>query len=513
MEIKRALLSVYDKAHIVPFAKALSRWGIELIASGGTARALHGAGVTVRAVRELTGTPEILGGRVKTLHPAIHGGLLSRRTPADRLELDRHGWSEIDLVAIDLYPFEAVASDPHADPEAVIEQIDIGGVALLRAAAKNCAHVVVVCDPADYAVVLGEMEKEGDVLLETRRQLAAKAFARAAAYDDAVWHWSIERCAYAHAPARREQLPHQLTLRLDKWTDLRYGENPHQQAALYTSPGVQGPLGSKLLQGKPLSYNNILDLDAAWRACTAFVRPAVVIVKHLSPCGIACADTLAKAFPLALAGDPVAAFGSVIALNELCDGATARALDDLFVEAIAAPGFASEARDVLGMREDCRLLTLGDVVDDNLEIRGVRGGVLVQERDPGDQADWQVVTKRAPSKDEMRALRFAWQAAAHVKSNAILLAQGQAAVGIGGGLPSRVDAVRLAVAKAGERARGAVMASDAFFPFPDGVEVAAEAGVTAVVQPGGSLRDEQVIAAADELGLAMCVTGVRHFRH
>ena len=415
------------------------------------------------------------------------------------------GWGEIDLVIVNLYPFERTAADPAATLEDVIEQIDIGGVALLRAAAKNFTHVTVVCDPSDYPQVEAEIKAKGAVSPETRRRLAVKAFAHTAAYDAAI---------HAHlARDSAELFPERLVLRLHSLGELRYGENPHQRAALYALPGVSGPLGGELLQGKALSYNNLLDLDAAWRAAASFERPTVVIVKHLGPCGIASADSLAEAFPLALACDPVSAFGGVIAVNQPFDGAIARALDDLFVEAIAAPAFTAEAREVLSARTACRLVALEAPVTDVLEMRSVRGGLLVQERDRGDSAEWRTVTRRAPSRAEMAALRFAWRAVAHVKSNAILLAQGEAAVGIGGGLPSRVDAVRLAVEKAGERARGAVLASDAFFPFPDGVEVAAQAGVTAVVQPGGSVRDEAVIEAADRLGLAMCFTGVRHFRH
>jgi phosphoribosylaminoimidazolecarboxamide formyltransferase/IMP cyclohydrolase len=500
---------VYDKTGIVALAQALSRQGVGLIASGGTACVLYEAGISVQAVGDVTGTPEILDGRVKTLHPAIHSGLLSRRTPADRWELESHGWQEIDLVVVNLYPFEEQTRDPGAEPADVIEQIDIGGVALLRAAAKNFAHVVVVCDPADYARVLGEIRRRGSVSSEIRRQLAAKAFAVTAMYDAAIWHWAIRDAL----SGEEQPLPEKLLLGLHKWTDLRYGENPHQRAALYAPPGVRGPLGGALLQGKSLSYNNLLDLDAAWRAAAAFEEPAVVIVKHLSPCGIACAETLAKAFPLALAGDPESAFGGVIAVNEPFDSATAKLLGDLFVEAVAAPAFTSGAREVLQTRENCRVLRIGEGIDDALDIRGIRGGLLAQERDPGDRAGWQVVTERVPREDEMAGLRFAWKAVAHVKSNAIVLACGRAAVGIGGGTPSRVDAVRLAIAKAGERTGGAVMASDAFFPFPDGVELAAEAGVTAVAQPGGSVRDQQVIKAADRLGVAMCFTGVRHFRH
>ena len=504
MTIKRSLLSAYDKTGLVDFARGLAGRGVELVASGGTARVLREAGLAVRAVSDLTSSPEILGGRVKTLHPAIHSGILSRRTPADRDQLCGLGWGEIDLVVVNLYPFEKTAADLNASLEEVIEQIDIGGVALLRAAAKNFAHLTVVCDPADYAPVLAEVEAEGEVSLETRRRLAIKAFAHTTAYDAAIWHYLAGDEAL---------LPDRLVLDLRKLTDLRYGENPHQGAALYAPAGVAGPLGGDLLQGKPLSYNNLLDLDAAWRAAVAFERPTIAIIKHLSPCGIASASTLAEAFPLALAGDPVSAFGGVIAANQPFDGETARALGDLFVEAIAAPAFTDEAREVLSAREGCRLVVMDQAVRDEIEVRGIRGGFVAQERDKGDEAEWKVVTKRAPTEAEMEALRFAWRAVAHVKSNAILLAQGEAAVGIGGGLPSRVDAVRLAVAKAGERAQGAVLASDAFFPFPDGVEVAARAGVTAVVQPGGSVRDRQVIETADRLELAMCFTGVRHFRH
>jgi phosphoribosylaminoimidazolecarboxamide formyltransferase/IMP cyclohydrolase len=504
MTIKSALFSVYDKTGLVDFAAALSALGVELVASGGTALALRRAGLEVRAVSDLTGSPEILDGRVKTLHPAIHGGILSRRTPADREQLGGLGWGEIDLVAVNLYPFEAAAADPGVAPEAVIEQIDIGGVALLRAAAKNLAHVTVICDPADYGPVLAEIETSGGVSPETRRRLAVKSFARTAAYDAAI---------HRHLAGDQILLPGTLLLDLQKLADLRYGENPHQRAALYALAGVTGPLGGDLLQGKPLSYNNLLDLDAAWRAAAAFARPTAVVVKHLGPCGIASAGALAEAMPRAVAGDPVSAFGGVIAANRPFDGATARALGDLFVEGIAAPGFTGEAREVLRARHDCRLLVPGSDIPDDLSLRSIRGGFVAQEHDSGDGAEWQVVTQRAPSEQEIEALQFAWQAVAHVKSNAILLARGEAAVGIGGGLPSRVDAVRLAVAKAGDRARGAVLASDAFFPFPDGVEVAARAGVIAIVQPGGSVRDGEVIETADRLGLAMCFTGVRHFRH
>ncbi len=504
MSKRLALLSVYDKTGLVDFARGLIAQGFDLVASGGTARVLGEAALPVRAVSDLTNSPEILGGRVKTLHPAIHGGILSRRSDDDQAELSGLGWDEIDLVAVNLYPFEATVRSG-ASLEEVIEKIDIGGVALLRAAAKNFAHVTVVCDPNAYEDVLAELESQGNVSDETRRRLAVKAFAHTGAYDTAIWDYLTGD----------EALPSQRLVSLHKITELRYGENPHQQAALYAPSGIEGPLGGEFVQGgKPLSYNNLLDLDAAWRAASSFERPTIAIIKHLSPCGIASADTLVEAYPSALEGDPISAFGSVIGANRTFDGETARALGRLFVEAIIAPGFTEEACEELKKRhKNCRLVAIKQDVPDAIEMRSIRGGMLVQERDQGDEAEWRTVTQREPTEEELAALRFAWKAVAHVKSNAILFAEGEAATGVGTGQPSRVDSVRLAARKSGERAKGAVMASDAFFPFPDGIEVAAEAGVTAVIEPGGSIRDEQVIEAADRLGLAMVFTGYRHFRH
>jgi phosphoribosylaminoimidazolecarboxamide formyltransferase/IMP cyclohydrolase len=503
MRIGRALLSVSDKGGLVEFARGLWQAGVELVASGGTARVLHEAGLPVQPVSELTGAPEILGGRVKTLHPAVHGGILSRRSPEDRQQLTAFGWDEIDLVVVNLYPFEQTVARAGVTLAEAIEQIDIGGIALLRAAAKNYHHVTVVCDPADYALVLSEIGQIGTVDIETRRLLAVKAFARTSTYDAAIWGYL----------AQDELLPAQVALGLSKVSELRYGENPHQRAALYAEDAAVGPLGGRLLQGKELSYNNLLDLDAAWWAVMSFEHPTIVIVKHLSPCGIASADTLALAFPTALSADPVSAFGSVIAANRVFDGAAARALGDLYVEAIVAPRFDEEAREVLLARPNCRLLSIPPGTMAVTELRSIQGGYLLQERDRGDDAEWRLVTQRAASQAEMRALRFAWRAVAHVKSNAILLARNQHAVGIGGGQPSRLDAVRQALAKAGKRARGSVMASDAFFPFPDAIEEAVAAGITAVVQPGGSIRDKEVIEAASRLGVAMYFTAVRHFRH
>ncbi len=507
MTIQRALLSVWDKTGLIPFAAGLVEAGAELIASGGTGQALRQAGLPVRTTEEVTGFPEMLRGRVKTLHPAIHAGLLARDTADDRRDLAEHGWAPIDLVAVNLYPFAATVARPDATLEAAIENIDIGGVALLRAAAKNFARVTVICDPADYARVLEAIRREA-LSPDLRRELAYKAFAYTAAYDAAIRD-------YLAPPAAADEPPAHLRLDLTRIQTLRYGENPHQVAALYSPDPTAGPLGGRQLQGKQLSYNNLLDLDAAWRAALSFPDPTIVIVKHLTPCGIASAATLAEAWPAALASDPVSAFGGVIAANRPFDGAAAEALGGLFIEAIAAPAFTAEAREHLARRVNCRLLEMGQEAFPWVpwEMRSVRQGLLLQSLDLGDEAEWQVVTRRAPDARERVALRFAWRACQHVKSNAIVLAQGTATVGIGGGLPSRVDAVKLAVAKAGERAQGAALASDAFFPFPDGVEEAAQAGVTAIVQPGGSVRDAEVIAAADRLGLAMCFTGVRHFRH
>ncbi len=502
-----ALLSVANKNGLIDFARILADSGWDFVASGGTARALTGAGLAVTEVADLTQAPEMLGGRVKTLHPKIHGGILARDTAADHAELEQHGIRAIDMVVCNLYPFRQTIARPGVTLEEAIENIDIGGVALLRAAAKNFARVAVICDPADYASVANQLAAGNTLPDERRAELARKAFAHTAQYDAAITGY-LEKLA-------GEPLPATIALSLTQTQAMRYGENPHQAAALYASDPDLGPLGGTLLQGKPLSYNNMLDLDAAWQAAQSFEEPCVVIVKHLSPCGIACAGNLAAAFPQALASDPVSAFGGVIAANREFDAETALALGDLFVEAIAAPAFSAEAREVLAGRKNCRLVEIPEAVQAELELRAIAGGVLVQQRDFGDPAgtEWRVVTERQPSDEEAAALKFVWKACQHVKSNAIVFAAGTATVGIGGGLPSRVDAAQLAAAKAGEKAQGAVLASDAFFPFPDGVEAAAQAGVTAVVQPGGSIRDEQVIEAANRLGLAMVFTGARHFRH
>ncbi len=509
----RALLSVHDKTGLVDFARELTALGWELIASGGTAKMLADAGIASTAVEHVTHHPEILGGRVKTLHPAIHAGILARDTESDLATLREHGYAPISLVVSNLYPFQQTVAQPGITLADAIEQIDIGGVALLRAAAKNFALVTVLCDPADYGALLAELRASGTIDLALRRYLATKVFALTRDYDTAIHAYLAES---EGASTSAKTLPETLSLGLHRVDTLRYGENPHQSAALYTSQADRGPLGGTVLGGKALSYNNLLDLDAAWRALTSFEPPTVVIVKHLTPCGIASGATLTTAFPAALASDPVSAFGGVIAVNGTVDAAFVAALGDLFLEAIAAPEFTPAAQELFAQkRKNCRLLQITSAEPRGLEFRSVRGGILAQTADLGDPADatWQVVSARKPTDDEMEALHFAWKAVQHVKSNAIVLAVKDATVGIGGGLSSRVDAAKLAIEKAGTRARGSVLASDAFFPFADGPQSAIDAGVTAIVQPGGSIRDSEVIAAADAARVAMIFTGVRHFRH
>lgn len=506
--IRRALLSVSDKTGLVELAAALVQMGVELISTGGTARVLRDAGLPVKEVSDLTGFPELIGGRVKTLHPAIHGAILSRRTPEDDAELAAHSITPIDLVVANLYPFRQAVARPGCTLDDAVEEIDIGGVTLLRASAKNHAHVAVVSDPADYPGIMAELRSySGELAAATRARLAVAAFAHTAAYDAAIASYlSKQTCAGAST------FPATLVVAAEKAADLRYGENPHQRAALYvtTSGGVAG---GRLLQGKQLSYNNLLDLDAAWGAVRSLEAPAAVIVKHNTPCGAARAATLAAAYELAHQGDPLSAFGGVLACSSPLDAATASAIGKRFLECIAAPDFEPEALAILAAKPDCRLLALEPSADSPVAWRPIDGGILVQERDVGDLTRWEVVTRRAPTETEAAGLRFAWAMARHVKSNAITLARGQALVGVGGGQTSRVDAVHMAVRKAADRAAGAVLASDAFFPFRDGIDLAAAAGVTAIIQPGGSLRDAESVAAADEAGIAMVLTGMRHFRH
>lgn len=501
----QALLSVHNKTGLVDFARDLLALGWNLIASGGTAKLLRENSLPVTEVADYTHSPEILGGRVKTLHPAIHGGLLARATEADQADLARINTDYIDLVAVNLYPFEETIAKPGVTLAEAIENIDIGGVALIRAAAKNHERVTLVCDPADYDSVLAEL-RGSEVTATTRRRLAVKGFASTAHYDAAITAY-LTHLQSSNVP---------LSITLYPIQSLRYGENPHQAATLYAyEPGV-GPLGGQVLQGKELSYNNLLDLDAAWKGAVSFEPPTICIVKHLSPCGIASAHTLADAYRAAFACDTRSAFGGVIASNRPFDGETAEALGDLFVECIAAPGFSVEARAILAKKKNCRLVEMPDLnIRPNYDLRSITRGVVKQDLDLGDpaNADWKVVSKRQPTEAEWAALRFAWKACQHVKSNAIVFVQGEATVGIGGGQPNRVDCVRIAAERAGDQAKGSVMASDAFFPFPDSVELAAQFGITAIVHPGGSVRDADSIAAADLAGLAMVTTGVRHFRH
>jgi phosphoribosylaminoimidazolecarboxamide formyltransferase / IMP cyclohydrolase len=512
----RALISVYDKTGIESFANELITLGWDIVASGGTERRLRDSGLDVTPVESLTGLPEMLNGRVKTLHPAIHAGILARATQEDIDDLNEHGYAPIKLVICNLYPFQKTVAQGSSTLQDAVEQIDIGGVTLIRAAAKNFFHVACIIDPNDYGRVLAALKAGGDLDLALKRELAVKAFAHTRDYDTAI-HAYLASGTQTNMPAISADLPGQLSLAMHNIESLRYGENPHQQAAFYSKNPSDRPFGATMLGGKPLSYNNILDVDAAWRAVSSYSDPTVVIVKHLTPTGIASNESLSMAYPDALASDPVSAFGGVIAVNRPVDDAFAEALGSLFVEAIAAPAFTETAQSMLAAkRKNCRLLRMPQPYDGTeFEIRSVHRGLLIQRADLGDPEGMLLttVTERAPTDDELIALQFAWKAVQHVKSNAIVLAHKGTTVGIGGGLPSRVDAVQLAVQKAGDKAQGAVMASDAFFPFPDGLEVAASAGVTAVIQPGGSIRDSQVIDAANQRGVTMVTTGTRHFRH
>ncbi len=520
--IARALISVSDKTGLAELGRFLAGREVEILSTGGSARALRESGVPVVEVGDYTGFPEVMDGRVKTLHPKVHGGILALRDAAEhRAAMEEHGIAPIDLVVVNLYPFEATV-DGGADVAECIENIDIGGPAMMRAAAKNHAFVTVVVDPADYAALTADMAaNDGATSAELRRRLAAAAFARAAAYDAAIAGWLGARAG--------EPLPERLVVSAARREMLRYGENPHQQAALYVGGAARpGVATAEQAQGKALSYNNIADADAAFELVAEFARPAVAIIKHANPCGAALGDGPAEAYRKALACDPPSAYGGVVALNRPLDRATAEEIAKLFVEVVIAPDADRAAREALSAKRNLRLLLAGDVPDrahGALVVRALAGGYLAQMRDTGRVTadDLEVVTRRAPSDDEVAELLFAFTVCKHVMSNAIVLAKGGATVGIGAGQMSRVDAARIAASKAAEAARaagepesravGSVVASDAFFPFADGLIAAAEAGVSAVIQPGGSVRDEEVIAAADEKGLAMVFTGLRHFRH
>jgi phosphoribosylaminoimidazolecarboxamide formyltransferase/IMP cyclohydrolase len=547
----RALVSVYDKAGLAELAQGLQSLGIEIVSTGGTLSYLRQLGVPAVAVSDVTGFPEILDGRVKTLHPRIHAGILaSRSTPAHTEQLAAHVIDRIDLVIVNLYPFRETAADPAATFDEVIEKIDIGGPAMVRAAAKNFAGVAVVVEPADYTRLLAALSASDGVVPETlRRELAVKAFRHTQSYDAAVAEWLARHAAAvtgaggdsagataAAPPAPGIVFPARLALELERTDELRYGENPHQAGAVYSvtaapaapsapaapAPGAfvaaGGALGGyRQLAGKELSWNNLLDADAARKMAAQFAEPAVVIVKHNNPCGIGRGADLTAAYERALATDPVSAFGSVIAVNGPVDGRLAAAMAELFVEVLLAPGFDDEARRRFAAKKNLRLVECPPYrpAAGEIELRAIAGGFLAQPPDafPDDPAAWTSPTRRAPSAEERRALDFAWRVARYVKSNAIVIANGDQTVGVGAGQMSRVDSCRIAIQKAQLPVAGTVAASDAFFPFRDGLDVLAAAGVTAVVQPGGSKRDGEVIAAADEHGMAMLLTGTRHFRH
>jgi phosphoribosylaminoimidazolecarboxamide formyltransferase/IMP cyclohydrolase len=521
--IERALVSVFDKTGIVEFARALASAQVEIVSTGGTAKLLREAGLPVRDISDMTGWPEMLGGRVKTLHPKVHGGILFRRGESgDREQVRQQGIAPIDLVVVNLYPFEATAARPGLTVGELIENIDIGGPAMVRSAAKNMDSVAVVTDPADYAAVAAELAQSGGFSTATRVMLARKAFAATARYDGMI-ATELERLAVEGEKitlTERPLLPERVHIALGRHAALRYGENPHQQAALYVPAGrpAAGLAGGRQLQGKELSYNNLVDLDAAWGLSQEFSGPAAVIVKHNNPCGTAEQSTLGEAYRQALACDPVSAFGGVLAFNRPLDGEAAVEVAKLFAECIAAPGYDAAAREALAGKKNLRLIEVGGEAAEGgvrWELKRISGGVLLQEGDKRAlvQSDLKVVSQRQPTHEELDAMLFAWKVAKHVKSNAIVFARRGRTVGVGAGQMSRVDSVKLAVMKAQEPLQGTVVASDAFFPFPDGVEEAARAGAVAVIQPGGSVRDADVIAAADKLGISMVFTGLRHFRH
>jgi len=515
-KISRALISVSDKTGVAAFASGLAAFGVEIVSTGGTAKLLREQGLRLKEVAEVTEFPEMLDGRVKTMHPKILGGILAvRSNSSHRAALEAHGIGCIDLVAVNLYPFEQTAAKPGVAFEELIENIDIGGPSMIRSAAKNFEDVTVIVDAADYATVLEEMKQnQGSVSYETRARLARKAFATTASYDAAI-STTLQKLANG-------VLPENLHLSYRKYMDLRYGENPHQKAALYREGRAfgSGLAWAKQLQGKELSYNNLLDLDAALRLVEEFTEPTTVIIKHTNPCGVATAATLHESYERARDADSQSAYGSVISFNRVLDAATAETMAPLFVEAVVAPGYEPKALDRLASKRNLRLMELasGSGAGDEMELKKVSGGLLLQTRDrkSAEPEEWHCVTERKPTTEEQAALLFAWRVVKHVKSNAIVYARNGVTVGVGAGQMSRVDSVRVGAAKArelGHSLAGTVVASDAYFPFPDGVEEAAEAGATALVQPGGSVRDAEVIAAANRLNIAMLFTGIRHFRH
>jgi phosphoribosylaminoimidazolecarboxamide formyltransferase/IMP cyclohydrolase len=523
--IRRALLSVTDKTGLVEFARALAKHGVELVSTGGTAKALREAGLMVRDISDLTGFPEMLDGRVKTLHPKVHGGILHMRGNAEHVAaVEEHAIQPIDMVVVNLYAFEKTASRPGVAFSDVIENIDIGGPSMVRSAAKNFEDVAIVTAAADYAAIADEMAANSGALTRaTRWRLAKAAFATTAAYDAGIASAleSIEAPEAHGVPAvfDREAMPEMLRVVEPRKAVLRYGENPHQGAALYVDGSGRGVANARVLQGKELSYNNLVDLDACWELASEFDEPAVAIIKHTNPCGAATGGTVVEAYRRALEADPVSAFGGVIGINREVDGAAAEEIAKLFVEAIVAPKFSADALARFSAKKNLRLLEIASGPGETRVVKQISGGFLVQDADRHQMGDSElkVVTKRAPTAEEMRALKFAWSVCKHVKSNAIVYSRsdkghGQT-VGVGAGQMSRVDAAKFGAMKAALPLAGSVAASDAFFPFPDGLETVAAAGATAVIQPGGSVRDAEVIEAADRLGVAMVFTGIRHFRH
>ncbi|MCL4783561.1 MAG: bifunctional phosphoribosylaminoimidazolecarboxamide formyltransferase/IMP cyclohydrolase [Bryobacterales bacterium] len=517
-KIRRAILSVTDKAGVVAFSRALHEHGVELVSTGGTAKLLRESGLPVTEVAELTGFPEMLDGRVKTLHPKVAGGILAvRANPAHLEALEAHGIPAIDMVVVNLYAFEKAAAKEGISHEELIENIDIGGPTMIRAAAKNFQDVAVVTSAEDYAGIAEELRGNGGALsLSTHWELAKKAFARTAAYDAAISaRISAITVRDGEFADEAQTTPGMFNVILPRKQELRYGENPHQAAALYALPDAAGIAGAKQLQGKELSFNNLVDLDAAWQLVQEFRdRPTSVIIKHTNPCGSGQAGTLAESYRMAFACDPVSAFGGVLAFNRDVDEETALEISKTFVEAIAAPGFSAKARTVLGGKKNLRLLTVVNQ-DEKYSVKSITGGILVQSADHESfrRENARVVTAREPTEAEWTALEFGWKIVKHVKSNAIVFATANQGVAVGAGQMSRVDSVKLAAMKAVLPLAGTAVASDAFFPFPDGVEEAAKHGATAVIQPGGSVKDQEVIDAANRLGLAMVFTGIRHFRH
>ena len=512
----RAILSVSDKTGLADFARGLHELHFEIFSTGGTKKVLIDAGIPVHSVSDLTGFPEILDGRVKTLHPGVHGGILAKRSNADhQSQLEKNNITLIDLVAVNLYPFRETVARSGVTLDEALENIDIGGPTMVRAAAKNFPDVLVVVDPSDYDYILRQI-RSGNVGQEERKRLAQKAFQHVASYDTAIAQY---------LKADQQHFAEELTISMRKKLDLRYGENPHQKAAFYKEmvAGKEhiGIASAKQLWGKELSFNNILDSDAAWNAATDFSEPTVAVIKHTNPCGLASHANLAEAYKRAFEGDTVAAFGGIVALNRSVDLKTAREISNVFYEVVIAPEYDEDALELLKKKKDLRILSMkkgstdGRVHPSDITLRHVSGGFLLQTADslPDDSLEMRTVTKREPTKQEIADLKFAWKAVKHVKSNAIVLVQHSSIVGMGAGQPSRVVSVGISLDKAGEKSKGSVLGSDAFFPFPDGVELAAHGGVTAIIQPGGSIRDEEAIGVANKYNMAMVFTGIRHFKH